>query len=250
MPLPLIPLASALIPLVADLAPSVVRFLVGDKAAKTTEKVAEAANIIAGTIKTVTETDIRTPEDVAKVRKQLEEDPAVRNKLQLELSRVDLELERIELEREQAYLKDTQDARTKAIERRKAGGDDTRANVMLISAFVAVIVIVALLILVPKVPETVAGFVIAIGGMFARNIGSAFDYEFGSSRGSKAKDVKLESHLSELQQATKDRIADKQREVEGLTNFAKQQIEAVQTVRNVATVASKANRLREILKSS
>lgn len=257
MPLPLIPLASTLIPLVADLAPSVVRFLVGDKAARTTEKVAEAtkqvteaANSIADTIKTVTETDVRTPEGVARVRRQLAEDPALRRRLQVELSRVDLELERIALEREQAYLKDTQDARAKAIERRKAGGDDTRANVMLISAFVAVTGIVALLVLAPDVPEVVSGFVIGIGGMFARNIGSAFDFEFGSSRGSKMKEVKFDSHLSELQQATREHMADKQREAQSLTTLARQQIESVQAVRNMPVLPSKANRLREILKHS
>jgi hypothetical protein len=227
-----------------------VRFLVGDKAAKTTEKVSEAANIVADTIKTVTKSDVKTPEDVAKIQKQLAEDPELRNKLQVELSRVDLELERIELEREQAYLEDTQDARIKAIERRKAGGGDTRANVMLISAFVAVIGIVALLILAPAVPPEVKGFVIGIGGMFARNIGSAFDFEFGSSRGSKMKEAKFESHIADLQQATRERIADKEREVEGVTKLAKQQIDAVQTVRKVAAIASKANQLRKVLKSS
>lgn len=66
-----------------------------------------------------------------------------------------------------------------------------RANLMLVSAFVAVVAIVALLVLKDNVNETVAGFVIGIGGMFARNIGTAFDYEFGSSRSSKEKTEQL-----------------------------------------------------------
>ena len=257
MVLPLIPLASTLIPLVADLAPSVVRFLVGDKAAETTEKVAEttknvteAANKVADVIESVTQTDVSTPEGIETVRKKIAEDPELRSKLEIELSRIDLELERIELEREQAYIADTQNARAMAIKRRDAGGSDTRANIMLISAFVAVIAIVALLILVPSVPEAVAGFVIGIGGMFARNIGSAFDFEFGSSRGSKDKDTKLEAQLAELQKATRERVEDKQKEMEGIADIARKQVEAVQAVQRVATAASKANQLREILKSS
>ena len=153
MVLPLLPLASTLLPLVADMAPSVVRFLVGDKAAETAEKVAEttrsvtqAANKVASVIESVTETDVSTPEGVQKARKKLEENPELKSKLQVELARLDIELERIALEREQAYLADVQDARSKAIERRRAGGDDTRANLMLALAFIAVIAIVALAI--------------------------------------------------------------------------------------------------------
>lgn len=250
MVLPLIPLASALIPLVADLAPSVVRFLVGDKAAETTEKVAEttknvaeAATMVAEVVESVTQTDVSTQEGVAKVRKQIEEDPALRDKLKIELSRVDVELERIELEREKAYIEDRQDARSKAIERRKAGGDDIRANVMLILAFVAVIAIVALLILVPSAPKEVVGFVIGIGGMFARNIGSAFDFEFGSSKGSKDKDSKLQVQLAELQRSSRERVEDKQSQIEGLQTV-------VQTARAVVAGATKANKLRELMKSS
>lgn len=66
-----------------------------------------------------------------------------------------------------------------------------RADIMLAMAFAAVILIAGLLTLVPSVPQTVSGFLIGIGGMFARNIGTAFDFEFGSSRGSKDKDKQL-----------------------------------------------------------
>ena len=71
-----------------------------------------------------------------------------------------------------------------------------RANVMLICAFVAVVAITALLVIVPDVPQAVSGFAIAIGGMFARNIGTAFDFEFGSSRGSREKDSKMSAQTN------------------------------------------------------
>jgi hypothetical protein len=217
MALPLIPLATTLLPLVADMAPSVVRFLVGDKAAESAEKVAEttrnvtqAATKVATVIQSVTDTDVSTPAGVAEARKKLEENPELKSKLQVELAQLDLELERIELQREQAYLADIQDARAKAIQRREAGGGDTRANVLLALAFFAVIAIVALVILVPEINQTVLGFVIGIGGMFARNIGSAFDFEFGSSKGSKIKDEKL-AEAQAIQRSTIERVRDMQK---------------------------------------
>jgi hypothetical protein len=39
--------------------------------------------------------------------------------------------------------------------------------------------------------NTLVGFLSGIGGMFARNIGTAFDFEFGSSRGSADKTREL-----------------------------------------------------------
>lgn len=91
---------------------------------------------------------------------------------------------------ESAFLADVQSAREHDIEvRRLAGGANKRADIMLALAFLAVIVIAALLAL-GKVSgaDAIGGFLITIGGMFARNIGTAFDFEFGSSRGSKDKD--------------------------------------------------------------
>jgi hypothetical protein len=76
--------------------------------------------------------------------------------------------------------------------------DQQRQNIMLIAAFIAVLAIVALLVLVPNAPKEVSGFAIAIGGMFARNIGTAFDFEFGSSRGSREKDAKIPPYRAGL----------------------------------------------------
>ena len=39
--------------------------------------------------------------------------------------------------------------------------------------------------------NTLVGFLTGIGGMFARNLGTAFDFEFGSSRSSREKDERL-----------------------------------------------------------
>lgn len=257
MAIPLIPIASALLPLVADIAPPLVRFLVGDRGADTSEKVAEtaenvtaAANKVADVVKSVTNTDVTTPEGVASVREQLQADPVLKERLSMELARVDVELERMELKREQARLADVQDARAKAIARREVGGDDLRGNLMLVAAFFAIIAIVALLILVKDIPPEVVGFVIGIGGMFARNIGSAFDFEFGSSRGSKSKDAKIETQLVALQQAATERVRDKQQELQEMKSFAARQNDLVQKADKIVKAVSTANKLRAVLKSS
>ncbi len=72
--------------------------------------------------------------------------------------------------------------------------DAARANMMLVAAFAAVIVIAALMVL-GHVPggSAVEGFLMTIGGLFARNIGTAFDFEYGSSRSSQTKDATIAS---------------------------------------------------------
>jgi hypothetical protein len=56
--------------------------------------------------------------------------------------------------------------------------------------------------------------------------------------------------LAELQRASRERVEDKQSQIEGLQTFAKNQAEVVQTAQSVVAVATKANKLRELLKSS
>ena len=87
-----------------------------------------------------------------------------------------------------AVLQDRADARKRDTAMIQGGRINIRADLMLALAFFAVIAIAALLAL-GKVDQATAagGFLITIGGMFARNIGTAFDFEFGSSRDSASK---------------------------------------------------------------
>ena len=113
-----------------------------------------------------------------------------------ELQRLVIEQERIELERDQAILQDKRSARDRDTAIRKAGQTNIRANIMLLAAFVAVVAgWVVLYLGGAKVPEALVGSIITVVGMFARNIGTAFDFEFGSSRGSMLKSQALEEAL-------------------------------------------------------
>lgn len=94
-----------------------------------------------------------------------------------------------------AELADKNSARARDVEIVKAGssgGQNWRADMMLGMAFFTVIVI-AFLLATGKVDgaTAVGGFLLTIGGKFAGNIGTAFDFEFGSSRSSKDKDVTI-----------------------------------------------------------
>ena len=74
-----------------------------------------------------------------------------------------------------------------------------RADLMLAGTFASLAVIAAVLgalaIFAPDgssaLVNTLVGFLTGIGGMFARNLGTAFDFEFGSSRSSRDKDERL-----------------------------------------------------------
>ena len=154
----------------AQAAPSLMRFFgVGEKSAAVAEKVVEIAQTVTGT---------KSPEEaLAAVR----ENAQLAQQFNLAVLAADTELEK-------AYLADRQDARKRDVEVRKlTGGKNRRADVMLVAAFVAVVAI-AFILAYFKVDATVVGFLTTIGGMFARNIGTAFDFEFGSSRSSRDKD--------------------------------------------------------------
>ena len=176
MPLPL--LASMVLPLVTEFAPTLIRRFAGDTAGTVAQAVADTA-------KQVTGQDVSTPEGMKAAQEVLRKDPDLSLKFKESMAEVEVQLE-------EAYLADRQDARARDVALRTAGDGNVRANVMLALAFVAVLAIALLLVFKPDAAnDAVSGFLIGIGGMFARNIGSAFDFEFGSSRGSKEKSAAL-----------------------------------------------------------
>jgi len=177
MPLPL--LATMVMPLVTEFAPTLIRKFAGDTAGTVAEAVAQTAQKVTGQ-------DVSTPEGLQAAQEALRKDPALSLKFKESMAEVEVRIE-------EAYLADRQDARARDVALRKSGDGNIRANVMLALAFLAVVIIAALLTLgTVKGDSAIAGFLIGIGGMFARNIGSAFDFEFGSSRGSKEKGAAIE----------------------------------------------------------
>lgn len=98
-----------------------------------------------------------------------------------------------ELELEEAYLADRRDARARDVEVRKlTGGSNTRADVMILGAVLGLIAcLLVLAFFKANIPGEVVGIVSTIAGIFGACLRDAFQFEFGSSRGSREKDALL-----------------------------------------------------------
>jgi hypothetical protein len=171
MPLPLIPIALAL----AQFAPSVLRFF-GAGAASTA-----VAEQVAGIAQSVT--GATTPEAALAM---LRENASLAQQFNLAVLQQDGELE-------QAYLADRQNARQRDVDvRRLTGGTNVRADVMIVGVVLGLLACLGTLILFRKdIPGEVVGIISTVAGIFGACLRDAFQFEFGSSRGSKDKDELL-----------------------------------------------------------
>lgn len=176
MPLPLIPLALSL----AQFAPQIMRYLgAGEASAVVAEKVVSIAQTVTGT---------HSPEEaLAKIRADAE----FAHKFQMAVLAADTELEK-------AYLADRGDARARDIEVRKlTGGKNARADAMVIGATIGLISCLMVLVFFRKeIPGEAVGIISTIAGIFGACLRDAFQFEFGSSRGSKEKDELLAQQIS------------------------------------------------------
>lgn len=185
MPLPL--LAAAVIPVVAQLAPTLVQLLTGSDRA---ERIARSAAEIVGE---VTGVPVRSSADATRAAEALA-DPAMRAEAQRRLA----ELEAAEIAQ---HLTDRADARDRDVQvRRLTGGENRRADALLWSIFALLVAVLAANVAIgvwvtqegPHLTAAV-GLLGTAAGFLLRGLSSAIDFEFGSSRGSKAKDDALAS---------------------------------------------------------
>lgn len=164
---------TAAVSLAATFAPSVVRWIAGDQAGEVADKVVKVAQQVTGT----------STADAA--QKALSEHPELVIQFQMQMAGVNADLEK-------AYLTDRQSARARDVELHKAGYRNTRADVMLILAFLS---LVTILFLVYFGRLDMPGEVVAIlnmsCGALLKMIGDAFAFEYGSSRSSREKDQLL-----------------------------------------------------------
>jgi len=88
-----------------------------------------------------------------------------------------------------AYLGDRMDARDRDVKLVQAGTHNRRADVLIALAFAGCL-LVGLVLVFGGIDgsSAVGGYLIAVGTLFAQRIGTAFDFEFGSSRSSREKD--------------------------------------------------------------
>ena len=142
-----------------------------------------AVNRIAGAVRDITGSD-----DPAKAKEALA-DPNLVFQLRQQTAQ-QAHLERMtqlaaRQEAARATLADMENARARDMTLRSSGRGNLRANLMLGIAVGGLVLIIGLLLLAHVNGESaVGGFVISVGSLLAGKIGTAFDFEFGSSAGS------------------------------------------------------------------
>lgn len=190
--MPLIPIALAL----ASFVPDIVKWITGSKDAEAIAgRVVDIAKNVAGT------------DDPEQAQAAIERDPKLALQFQMAVmaSRADLQkmyYADVADERTKS-LEDIKDARARDIEIIHSGSWNWRSTAMLAMAYGGIIVIS--LILASHVylgldpGGIVTGFLCTVGGTLLRNIGTAFDFEFGSSRSSRDKTITPEDLVSATQ---------------------------------------------------
>jgi hypothetical protein len=158
----------------AQLAPAVIKwFTKSDEAEATAQKVVDIATTVTGS---------KSPEEALQ---KIQADEEMKKAFRLAVLDHDRQMEEM-------AAADRRDARARDVELRKAGDKNRRADVMVIGAVVGLISCLAVLIFFRKeIPGEAVGIISTIAGIFGACLKDAYAFEFGSSRGSKEKDMLL-----------------------------------------------------------
>ena len=169
------PLVNAAIGL-AELVPSITRWFTPDK-----DKIAKSQRVaerVVGIAKAVT-----GAHDAVDAMRILEKDPGLLIRFQQEVLRLDMEIERL-------YQEDRQDARSRDIAFINSGRYNFRADIMVVAAAFGLCgCLGCLTYFKDSLPGEAVGIISTIAGIFGSCLKDAYAFEFGSSRGSKAKDA-------------------------------------------------------------
>ena len=186
-----------LVPVAARIAseflPSLVGKLGGDNAEEVARNVVEVAATAAG---------MPDSADAGEILERLKLDAQARADLQVRLA----EIENREDER---VLEDRLSARMRSLEIEKGGKRNTRADLMLLLAFSGLIACIAAAVWpypdgrALGTPEI--GLLTTVAGVLLKMISDAFAFEFGSSQGSKSKEVLIGRFQDQLEQLARAR---------------------------------------------
>ena len=169
MSFPIIPLALAL----AEFSPLIARWVGGDKSEKVAQQIVDAAKTITG------------QSDPAKILQSMKADP----KLVAQFQHAVLKMEH---EREMAVYDDRKSARLRDIAFVKAQKHNIRADIMVVSAAAGLIsCLLTITLYSGTLPGEAVGIISTVAGIFGSCLKDAYAFEFGSSRGSKMKDIQL-----------------------------------------------------------
>lgn len=117
-------------------------------------------------------------------------DPLEREKLEQEFNRWFIEQQHKEIE---LYVKDVQDARARDSVLRTNGQRNHRADAMFAIAIIVVTSIFYAIWTKPEINEFLKGIITLLLGRFLGYIDSVYNFEFGTTRNSKDKDVTIKN---------------------------------------------------------
>ncbi|MDR0640533.1 MAG: hypothetical protein LBF65_02270 [Holosporales bacterium] len=104
-----------------------------------------------------------------------------------------------EREIELAIIRDKENARTRDISIVNTGKRNRRADVMVIAAAVGLVMCLAVIVIYHQsMPGEAIGIISTVAGIFGSCLKDAYNFEFGSSRGSKEKDQTVASILNKI----------------------------------------------------
>lgn len=172
------PITITALSLAAKYVPDIIGYFKGDKAGEVAGKVLDIAQTVTGT---------QTPEAATQA---LSADPEKVLAFQQAVMQDRTELQRL-------FLADVQNARERDVKLAQAGRRNYRADVMLSLTFLGMVACVGCLLYFKVDANTaVGGALLMLVGKLLGNWSSAFDFEFGSSRGSRDKDESLNKLLT------------------------------------------------------
>lgn len=145
-----------------DLVPSLLKIFGKERPAEIVNKVGDLARVVTGA------------PDVNEAAKKLNETPELLQKFQLEVDSRAQDWARM-------YIEDMQHARARDMEIQKLRGANKRADALIIAAFGGVLLCGIGFLFVKEMTPQAEIFLSTVGGMLVMKIGTAFDFEFGSS---------------------------------------------------------------------
>lgn len=166
------PLTAALA--LANVVPALMRYFgAGEKSTAVAQKVVDIAQSITGKA---------TPDEAVQA---IEADPKLAQEFRLAVLKADTDLEN-------AYLADRQNARARDIALHQAGYHNRRADLMVAMDVVGLIAcLIVLATMHGSLTEGSITLITTLAGYFGLSLRDAHQFEFGSSRGSREKDVIL-----------------------------------------------------------
>lgn len=149
-------------------APAVARLIGGDKAGKAADAVVGIAEQVTGK---------KGPDAVEAIKA----DPSLALDFEMAVMAKETDILRLAVE-------DTADARRRDIEIRKAGGTNWRADVLAVGALGGLIALIYTLLYVDLSAGPARDVLLMLSGALVAIVKDVYQFEFGSSRGSKDKD--------------------------------------------------------------